>query len=121
MFSCHVFQHFDSLEDALAVFREVHRVLRSKGTICVHLPLVFLPRSHFFSFFLGVLKIQKAFGNIRAYFRRLLGWPLMRNLFFEGEALKRNLVALGFVGIEFHGFYMKSNDGFHSLVLASKA
>lgn len=120
VFSCHVFQHFDSLEDALAVFREVHRVLRSKGTLCVHLPLIFLPRSHFFTFFQCVLKTQKILGNLRARFRRLLGRPLMRNLFFEGEVLRINLIALGFVDIEFHGFYMKSNGGFHPLVLASK-
>lgn len=121
MFSCHVFQHFDSLQDALAVFREVHRVLQSGGTMCVHLPLIILPRTIFFVFFQGFLKLQKALGNLRAFSRRLLRLPLMRHLNYEGDALRLNLVALGFIDIEFHGFYMRSNGGFHTIVLATKA
>lgn len=120
MFSCHVFQHFDSLKDALAVFREVHRVLQSRGTMCVHLPLIILPRARFF-IFQGFLNAQKALGNLRAHWKRLLGLPLMRHLNYESEALRSNLVALGFVDIEFHGFYMKSNGSFHAIVLATKA
>ncbi|MEO5826661.1 MAG: class I SAM-dependent methyltransferase [Gemmatimonadales bacterium] len=46
VFSCEVFQHFDSEDTAVEYLKEAFRVLSPGGTICVHLPIAGLqPRS----------------------------------------------------------------------------
>ena len=43
VFSAHVFQHFDSLDDATGYFNEIHRVLVTGGTMMIHLPIYWWP------------------------------------------------------------------------------
>ena len=43
VFTCHVFQHFESPEVISAYFQESFRVLRSGGRIFVHVPIHIFP------------------------------------------------------------------------------
>jgi ubiquinone/menaquinone biosynthesis C-methylase UbiE len=46
VFSTHVFQHFDSIDQATLTFREIARVLAPGGSIMIHLPMYRWPVFH---------------------------------------------------------------------------
>lgn len=120
VFSCHVFQHFDTFADALSVFREIFRVLSPGGTILIHLPLFSLPPSPLNPLIRLALHSQKFLGQAKANFQRLLNCRIMRGLFFETEFLRNALLKIGFCRVEVIQFPMKSNSSWHSVVFASK-
>ncbi len=119
VFSTHVFQHLDSLELARANFDEVARVLKPRGTMMVHLPIV-LPPDGLPGLRLAV-RIRRRMGDLRATVQRRRGAPLMRGLQYPWDWLSRELSTLGFVDVELVMFAMRSNGGYHSCVLARKA
>lgn len=122
-FSTHVFQHFDSIADADANWREMARVLKPGGTLMVHLPVHFWPG--------GMEKLQKVYelrrslGDARAKMRRRRmargGAPIMRGQYYEWNTLEATLVALGFVDVELMVIRMSSNGSQHACVLARLA
>ena len=120
VFSCHVFQHFDSTEDAARVFQELHRVLIPGGSICIHLPLFELPASPIRPFLRLLLHAWKQAGNFRALIQRMRNAPLMRGLPYELLPLRKSLAALGFSQIETHGFCMRSDHAWHEVLFARK-
>ena len=120
VFSCHVFQHFDSTEDAARVFQELHRVLIPGGSICIHLPLFELPASPIRPFLRLLLHAWKQAGNFRALIQRMRNAPLMRGLPYELLPLRKRLAALGFSQIETRGFCMRSDHAWHEVLFARK-
>lgn len=124
-FSSHVFQHFDSHEEAFDVLREVHRVLRAGGTLMVHLPIYQFPDMPIARLFPPIIWFVKRIGDLRAAAnRRLLikgGWTfVMRRLRFERKQLISALRSIGFSNIELRCFAVRSNEGYHEFVLATR-
>ncbi len=118
-FSAHVFQHFDSLQLALANFAEVSRVLKPGGTMMVHLPVVIPPLG--IPGVLRALAARQGLAALRAKLKRRRGLPLMRGLQFPWTWLARELPGLGLVDVELVLFAMTSNGGFHACVLARRS
>jgi SAM-dependent methyltransferase len=125
VFSVHVFQHFESHQDALNVFGEIHRVLKAGGTFMIHLPIFQLPDSKIAKpcqTLIGgwrVLAEQKARVK-RALLKRGIGRPLMRRLEYDKRALFPALKAIGFGAVELRSFAVASNGSFHDFVFAAK-
>lgn len=125
VFSTHVFQHLDTIDDALANWREIARVLRPGGTLFVHLPVHMWPR--------GMERFQMAYnarrvaGDMRArYLRRRIrrnadARPLMRGQCYEWSALESSLREFGIYDVELLVFRMSSNGGQHSCVMARRS
>jgi SAM-dependent methyltransferase len=119
VFSTHVFQHLDSLELARANLAEVARVLKPRGTMMVHLPVVMAPE--------GIPGIGLAFaarrklGDLRARVQRRRGAPLMRGLQYPWDWLSRELPTIGLTDVELVMFATKSNGHYHACVLARRA
>jgi len=120
VFSCHVFQHFDSLEDAERVFSDVFRVMSQNASMCIHLPMFALPQYPVTPVVRWLNRFSKALGSAKANFNRARGKLIMRGLWYEKEWLIGTLQKLGFSEIETHGFEMRSNQSWHDVVLASK-
>jgi len=120
VFSCHVFQHFDSYEDAHRVLLEVFRVMRPDATLCIHLPIFSLPRYPVKPLVRGLHYVSKAIGSIRATLSRARGKLIMRGLWYELDWVDRSLSGIGFTDIETRGFRLSSNQDWHEIVLARK-
>ena len=127
VFSSHVFQHFPSVEDGLIYFKEIYRVLKSGGTMMIHLPLHDFPSvnkkfsnllRYLYSFFL-VLTSAKA--EICRWHMRRGGKKYLHGISYEAPRLFKELKRIGFENIEFINFPMQSNDCLHACVLAIKA
>lgn len=121
VFSCHVFQHFDSLDDAAAVFAELQRVLAPDGSLCIHLPLFHLPNHPVSPLVRRLLDAWKALGNWKADRDRRRGKLIMRGLWYEQPWLLETLARLGFVQLQIRGFATASNGHWHDIVLARKS
>jgi len=124
-FSTHVFQHLDSLREALGLFTELHRVLSAHGTLMVHLPIFELPDLPLAPLFRSAIAVYKKLGNVRAAFDRQLllrgNWTfVMRRLRFERPQVVNELKRIGFGRIEFRNFPVRSNGDYHPFVLATK-
>jgi SAM-dependent methyltransferase len=123
VFSTHVFQHLDNLEDAAANWRETVRVLRGGGTLMVHLPVRLWP--------VGLERLEVVYTakrtlgdwRARAQRRKMLdagGPPIMRGQSYLWSDLDDFLRELGLVDVELSVFRLGSNGGVHSVVLARK-
>ena len=124
-FSVHVFQHFETHADALAVFRDIHRVLKPGATLMIHLPLYDLPSARVARFFPPLIAFGKRMSDLKAAAKRRLlragKWKhLMRMLWFDRKFLLAELRAMGFAGIEFRMFAVASNGSYHEFVFATK-
>ena len=125
VFSTHVFQHFESHNDAFSVFREIHRALIDGGTLMIHLPLYELPATKVAKILALVFSFEKRLRDLKAAVdRRQLRkgrWkPLMRYLRFDRRHLLHELHDIGFSDIEFCMFAMQSNHDYHEFVFATK-
>lgn len=122
-FSCHVFQHLDSLEDAHDLFLEVYRVLAPGGTLLIHIPVHFWPfRSKKYK---ALHKLGLKLGNMRKKWRRTLGNlgltdPYMAGLSFPEEFFFSKLSRSGFEGGMLTTFALKSNNVPHTCYLVKK-
>jgi SAM-dependent methyltransferase len=126
VFSAHVFQHFESHQDAFSVFREIHRALVVGGTLMIHLPLYNLPDTKAAIIFEPVISLAKRLSDLRAAMdRRQLRkgkWtPVMRRLRFDRRRLLHELGDIGFSDIEFRMFAVQSNHDYHEFVFATKS
>jgi SAM-dependent methyltransferase len=125
VFSTHVFQHLDTIDDAAANWREVERVLRPGGSLLVHLPVHMWPG--------GLERLQAAYnarrlaGDLRArYNRRRIrrdasARPIMRGQCYEWSTLDSSLQELGMTDVELLVFRVSSNHSQHSCVLARRS
>lgn len=125
-FSVHVFQHFESREDAMAVFKEIARALKPGGTLMIHLPLYDLPDAKISRLFRPVIALSKRLSDCRARLARHQlrkgKWKfLMRRLRFDRSQLLAELGTLGFANIQFRLFPVGSNHSYHEFVFATKA
>ena len=103
IFSCHVFQHFHSLDVARENFRQIYRVLDAGGTIMIHLPVHTWPRPVQVHKFLH--STYKAFALTKLALNRLLlraglFRPVMRTLSYPVDWLFRELQQIGFQRVE---------------------
>lgn len=121
VFSCHVFQHFDSLEDAERVFVNIASAMKPGASLCIHLPLYNLPSYPVAPIVKQLHRLSKLVGSMKANLERARGKLIMRGLWYEKDQLLAMLMKLGFVEIETHGFQMSSNRSWHEVVLARKA
>ena len=126
IFSCHVFQHFPSVEDGLMYFKEIQRVLKPGGTMMIHLPLHDFPTVNkkfsslvrfLYSLFLISTSVK---GDVRRWKMRRDGKKYMHGISYEASQLNKQLQSFGFEKIEFANFPMQSNDHLHSCVFATK-
>lgn len=120
VFSAHVFQHFECLEDARAVFVEINRVLQPGGSLFIHLPVFNFPETAIHKVFAFMHGMNKILGNLRAQIRRSTGRVFMRSLWYERSWLSENLSRSGFSHMEFVTFQVASNGSWHSFVYARK-
>lgn len=126
VFSCHVFQHFPSVEEGLMYFKEIQRVLKPGGTMMIHLPLHDFPIvnkkfSNFVRFLYSLFLILTSVkGDIRRWQMRRGGEKYMHGISYEASHLYKQLQSFGFEKIEFVNFPMQSNDYLHSCVFATK-
>lgn len=113
VFSCEVFQHFDSDAALIAYLREAHRVLMPNGTICVQIPVVGLrpwsPRG------------SAAHNAILRVLRRLGRRRLMIYRQYRAEDLLNLMLQAGLVDVEMQLFHAAEQDGFHAYFMARKA
>jgi len=120
VFSCHVFQHFDSLADAEQVFANVASVMKPGATLCVHLPLYNLPEYPVTPIVKQLHQFSKLVGSLKANLNRARGKLIMRGLWYERGQLLEMITKLGFSNIQTHGFQMSSNRSWHDVVLARR-
>ncbi len=123
VFSCHVFQHFDSLEVARQYFLETYRVLCDGGTFMIHVPIYRWPtQSRAFAWF---HRCQTQVDDWKAMFNRRLiraGMfrPLMRVLAYPVDWIFQELPRLGFEQLEIVVIPLTRNGDPHPFVLARK-
>jgi SAM-dependent methyltransferase len=124
VFSTHVFQHLNSMDDATSYFREIFRVLRRGGSMMIHLPIAAWPvdaprwvrlpyqiRSSVVRFRHALKRRAIAKGRFTSLME-MHSYPL--------DFLYSTLRECGFRDIEISVFVTKSNDGPHPFVLARK-
>jgi ubiquinone/menaquinone biosynthesis C-methylase UbiE len=121
VFSAHVFLHFDSLSDAKCVFHEVYRALSPGGTIMIQLPIYSLPRSPITPLFRRMITLVKQLGTLKANLNRKRGKLIMRWLNYEMSWLVGCFAEIGFQRVEFRTFQVRSNQDWHSFILAEKS
>lgn len=124
VFSAHVFQHFNDLEDALKNFHEIYRILGNKGSLMIHLPIYRWPNHR--GIHLVISNFLKRIDDFKANFWRFLirrgHWHfLMRVLFYEVDWLYNTLDQIGFEDIEIRYVRVKSNNDPHPFIFARKS
>jgi ubiquinone/menaquinone biosynthesis C-methylase UbiE len=120
VFSIHVFQHFDAMEDAERVFREAFRAMSPGGTLMIHLPISILPSTPLTPLVRMLFGMLKCVGNVRANIARKRGKLIMRGLTYERSEVANCLETTGFCRVEFRAFRLRSNQAWHDVVLAEK-
>lgn len=125
VFSTHVFQHFDSPQDANRYFREAFRVLSPGGSLMIHLPVHDFPSktSRFTSAIRGLYAAKKGAGNLRAAVKRRMiragmDVTLMRGLSYDITWVINTLASIGFADVEIAVFPVRSNGNVHPFVFA---
>jgi len=126
IFSCHVLQHFESTSAQISCFAEMHRVLKSGGTIFVHIPIhqfadwnpAFARIARFgYRAFLALSSLK---ATIRRAMMRVGGRLYMHGVSIEQRELYTALQRIGFERIEMLTFPIGSNGNLHTCVLATK-
>lgn len=115
MFSSHVFQHFSSPNGIVHYLKESHRVIRSGGSICFHLPV---PGAHL------TTRQSLTWLWLRNQYRKLkraLRMPrIMEYHRYKTKDVFDVLAQTGFAEAELRVFAMHSNGDYHSFFLARK-
>ena len=124
VFSCHVFQHFDSLEVARQYLLEAQRVLCEGGTLMIHVPIFRWPNAS--SLYRWVHQWQTALSDLKALVNRRLiragvFRPLMRVLPYPIDWIFAELPRMGFEGVEIAIIPLSRNGDPHAFILARKA
>ena len=123
VFSCHVFQHFDSLEVARHYFLEIHRVLCEGGTFMIHVPIYRFPNNS--DAYPRFLRWQTRIDDWKsAINRRLIEMgvfrPLMRVLPYSIDWVFEELPKIGFEDVEIRVIPLSRNGDPHAFILARK-
>jgi SAM-dependent methyltransferase len=123
VFSCHVFQHFDSLEVARHYFLETHRVLSEGGTLMIHLPIYRWPYDS--AAFDWLHRWQTRIDDWKAMLNRRLiragiFRPLMCVLAYPIDWIFQELPRMGFEQVEIDIIPLTRNGDPHAFVLARK-
>lgn len=123
VFSCHVFQHFDSLEVGRHYLLESYRVLQEGGTLMVHVPIYRWPND------------SRAFRWLHGWQTRVSDWkavvnrqliragvfrPLMRVLAYPIDWIFQELPRIGFERVEVAVIPLRRNGDPHAFALARK-
>ena len=121
VFSCQVFQHFDSREIALAYFREIYRVLRAGGTCLIHLPIAILPLRRVTQVMTSVhTRLWQATENWVRFKANAKRWqlsrgskrkPFYRMIQYEPDWLLAHLSRMGFRDMEIDLFQITGDPG----------
>ena len=131
VFSCEVFQHFDTRDVALAYFRDIYRVLEPGGSFLIQMPLVIWPLRRMLPWMVTVLqKLWRAgegWVRLKSNVKRLLikrrdRRPFLFMLQYEPEWLRDQLTSIGFKDIEIRHFGIPQGDGieYYAHVFARK-
>jgi ubiquinone/menaquinone biosynthesis C-methylase UbiE len=126
VFSCHVFQHFPSTAAQLAVFREVHRVLKPGGTFFVHLHTHVFPgmNARLARLTRAAYKLYTrcaaAWGVVRHALMRRAGKGFMRDISYEIPQLFVDLEVLGFADVSLSTIRVRGFRSIHPCVLGKK-
>ena len=127
VFSCHVFQHFPNNATQLAVFRDVHRVLKTGATFFVHLPIHTFPVVNLpfaraarlaYASFLRISSVRAAMR--RAMIRIGIGKPYMHGVSYEMQQLFPDLANLGFADLSVSASRVRSGPGIHCCITGKK-
>jgi len=120
VFSCQVFQHFDSRDIALAYFQEIYRVLRADGTCMIQLPIAVLPLRRVLPM-MGTVqnrlwRATESWVRLKAKVKRWLiahgdRRPFYLMIQYEPDWLLANLSKIGFRDIEIRLFQITGNPG----------
>jgi len=123
VFSCHVFQHFDSLDVARHYFLESYRVLCEGGTLMVHVPIYRWPNhSRVYGW---IHRWQSRVDDCKAAINRRLiragiFRPLMRVLAYPIDWIFHELPKMGFERVELAVIPLTRNGDPHAFILARK-
>jgi ubiquinone/menaquinone biosynthesis C-methylase UbiE len=128
VFSCHVFQHFASVEAGYTYFGEVMRTLKPGGSFMIHLPIHMFPwavsmkGANLLEFFyqrmiMPALSLRSSYKRFRM---RHGGTPPMHGVSYEQHELYGRLRTLGFERVEFDCFPTRSNGNLQPFVMATK-
>jgi ubiquinone/menaquinone biosynthesis C-methylase UbiE len=112
MFSCEVFQHFDSIEPVAAYLGECGRVIRPGGTICFQLPVRGLQRVTFTSSAVraAVLRVLRRFGRRRMMMYRR----------YDAATVLRAVEHAGFSRVELRWFHVARERGYVAYFFATR-
>jgi ubiquinone/menaquinone biosynthesis C-methylase UbiE len=112
VFSCEVFQHFDSDTGLRAYAAEAFRVLESQGTICFQVPLAGMQRRSLLASPLrnALLRLLRRWGRRRMMIYRL----------YRADEVLQMLTQFGFVAVELQVFQAAEQEGFHAYFMAKK-
>jgi ubiquinone/menaquinone biosynthesis C-methylase UbiE len=128
VFSCHVFQHFPNNATQLAIFREVHRVLKTGATFFIHLPIHTFPVVNLafsraarlaYATFLRVSSLRAAMR--RAMIRAGIGKSYMHGVSYEMDNLFSDLANIGFADLSVSAITVRTGKGIHSCITGRKA
>ena len=123
VFSCHVFQHFDSLDVARHYLLESYRVLCEGGTLMIHVPIYRWPNhSRVFGW---IHRWQSRVDDCKAAINRRLiragvFRPLMRVLAYPIDWIFQELPKMGFERVELAVIPLTRNGDPHAFILARK-
>lgn len=112
VFSCEVFQHFDSDEPVAAYLREAYRVLGPGGTACLQLPVRGIHPASFLSSPIrnALLRLARRLGRRRMMIYRQYKAGVVLGLFEQA----------GFQNSELRVFRAAEQDGHHAYFLGRK-
>jgi ubiquinone/menaquinone biosynthesis C-methylase UbiE len=125
VFSTHVFQHLDSIEDATSYFGEISRVLRKGGSMMIHLPILGwpagAPRWLRFPFYMRnqLQQLRRALQRRAITKGRFVPLMVMRS--YPLGYLFHTLQDCGCSEIQVLSFLTTSNNAPHSFVMARKS
>lgn len=112
VFSCEVFQHFDSYAPMRAYIAEAFRVLQPGGTFAFQVPVRGVHKPTFLSssFRTRVLQVLRLFGR-----RRMMIYQRV-----DADTLIASLDAIGFIDIEMRVFRVADHHGVHAYFFARR-
>jgi SAM-dependent methyltransferase len=124
VFSAHVFQHLDSIEQGATYFAEIARCLATNGTLMVHLPTFAWP----YGATPAIQKLVAARQSLSKMSAAVRRWriqrgefvPLMRGISYPQSFFYDLFPRLGLAEIELLTFATSSNGDPHNFVFARK-
>jgi ubiquinone/menaquinone biosynthesis C-methylase UbiE len=123
VFSTHVFQHFNSHKDVSMILQEIFRIMKSGGTVMIHLPIYNWPNyPRLYNVTQSVISLlQNSIVSMKRVAIKLGLWlPVMKLLHFDMEWIDKRMKEIGFQDIEYRYFRVKSNGSMHPFMFAAK-